>query len=85
MNVEIGTNAAHCSVWSVFFTKRIPLSSLGKVFVEESVEDRVGACAGHTEYVTDEEGQHHLFCKTKINNFYRAYGGNSLMSALSVL
>ncbi len=60
-----------------FHGANFPLPSLGKVLVEESVEDRVGACAGHPEYVTDEEGQHHLFCKTKINNFYRAYDGNS--------
>jgi hypothetical protein len=60
-----------------FHEANFPLPSLGKVLVEEAVEDRVGACAGHTEYVTDEEGQHHLFCKTKINNFNHACDRNS--------
>ncbi len=64
----------NCSVWSVFFHKANPsLLSLGKVLVEESVEDRVGACAGHTEHVTDEEGQHHLFCKTTIKGIVQPF------------
>jgi hypothetical protein len=38
-------------VWSSF---------LGKILIEEAVENRVRTGAGHTHHVTDEESQHEL-------------------------
>jgi hypothetical protein len=46
-------------MYYIFFKLKFS-SFLGKVVIEEAVENRVRACAGHAKHVTDEEGQHHL-------------------------